>query len=76
MESPNFEHPHLENVIMLICSRMNNHNIENVIVGFDDYQIAGKHTISWDASGISSGVYFPTLLSDKIKVSKKIMLVK
>ena len=33
------ENSHLENVIMLPGSRMNNYNLENAIVGFEEYLV-------------------------------------
>lgn len=37
---------------------------------------AGYHKVQWDGSSYSSGVYFYVLSSDKIKISKKMILIK
>jgi hypothetical protein len=37
---------------------------------------AGKHQVNWDASAISSGVYYYTLRADGAEVSKKMTLLK
>ena len=42
----------------------------------DDFQIAGYHYITWDASSYSSGIYFLNMSSEKISETKKIVLIK
>ncbi len=37
---------------------------------------AGSYSVNFDASKISSGVYFYTLMTDKFKQSKKMLLMK
>ena len=37
---------------------------------------AGTHTIKWDAKGVSSGVYFVKLTTDRFTQSQKLMVVK
>jgi hypothetical protein len=38
--------------------------------------LSGKYVINFDASSLSSGVYFYTLKSDNINISKKMLLIK
>ena len=37
---------------------------------------AGTHTIKWDAKGVSSGVYFVKLTTDRFSQSQKLMVIK
>ena len=37
---------------------------------------AGTHTIEWDAKGVSSGVYFVKMTTDRFSQSQKLMVVK
>jgi hypothetical protein len=37
---------------------------------------AGSHEVSWDASGVASGVYFARLSADGAAVSRKVVLLK
>ena len=42
----------------------------------DDIMSAGHHTINWDASGISAGVYFYTVTCDELSKTMKMTLLK
>ncbi|NIS17908.1 MAG: T9SS type A sorting domain-containing protein, partial [candidate division Zixibacteria bacterium] len=42
----------------------------------DEYLDAGVHTIQFDASNLSSGMYFYRLNTESFTESKKMMLVK
>ena len=42
----------------------------------DGNRKAGTHTATWDASNVSSGVYFYLLEADGIKLSRKMLLLK
>jgi len=42
----------------------------------DDNLPAGRHTKSFTADNLSSGIYFYTLITDNAKVSKKMLLMK
>jgi hypothetical protein len=42
----------------------------------DDNLTAGRHTKSFTADNLSSGIYFYTLITDNAKVSKKMLLMK
>jgi len=41
----------------------------------DNYQ-PGNYSISWDASGYSSGVYFIKMISKEFADTKKLILIK
>ena len=40
------------------------------------FQIAGYHSITWDASNYSSGIYFLNMYSGEISETKKLVLIK
>ncbi len=42
----------------------------------DDFIPAGRHTKSFTADNLSSGIYFYTLITDHAKISKKMLLMK
>ncbi|MFC1692732.1 T9SS type A sorting domain-containing protein [Candidatus Latescibacterota bacterium] len=42
----------------------------------DEYQQAGKHSVTWDASDMPSGLYFYTLKANGISETRKMLLVK
>jgi hypothetical protein len=37
---------------------------------------AGKHSIVWDASDVSSGLYFARLRGERVNITRKMMLLK
>ena len=41
-----------------------------------DYREAGKHSIEFDAGGLSSGIYFYTLTSENFSQTKKMILLR
>jgi uncharacterized delta-60 repeat protein len=43
---------------------------------FDGHQEAGEHVVTWDASAVSSGLYFYRLTAGDYTESKRMMLVK
>jgi hypothetical protein len=47
-----------------------------VVSEFEGYQEAGVHSIEWDASAFSSGVYFYKLSAGDFTETKKMMLLK
>lgn len=47
-----------------------------VNVLLNGFKPAGKYTVSFDASGLSSGIYFYTLQSGKVKMTRKMILSK
>ena len=47
-----------------------------VVTLYDDLQQVGYHTLVWDASNYSSGLYFLKLSSSEATIIEKIMLVK
>jgi len=49
---------------------------QNVTTLLDEYQIKGEHKITWNASGIPSGIYFCILESDKYFRVEKLLLLK
>ena len=42
----------------------------------DDWRFAGKHEITFDGSGLSSGVYFARLIADGFSQTRKLLLIK
>lgn len=42
----------------------------------DDYLVTGSYEVKWDASNVTSGIYFYKLFTDKFTETKKMMLVK
>ena len=42
----------------------------------NEFRIAGYHSIKWDASNFSSGIYFLNMSSRKISETKKLVLIK
>jgi hypothetical protein len=42
----------------------------------DSYQSVGSYNVTWDASSVSSGVYFVTLSTESNMLTQKIMLIK
>ncbi|HDY90240.1 MAG TPA: T9SS type A sorting domain-containing protein, partial [bacterium] len=42
----------------------------------DGIHKAGKHSITWNAIGMPSGIYFYTLKADGFTETKKILLLK
>lgn len=49
---------------------------KEVSILVNEYQNAGEHTIRFDGSGLSSGVYFYSLVSGDIRQTKKFVLMK
>jgi hypothetical protein len=47
--------------------------VEDLISGWKE---AGIHEITWDASGLSSGIYFYSIKAADFKTVKKMILVK
>jgi hypothetical protein len=43
---------------------------------FDGHQEAGEHVVTWDASAVSSGIYFYKLTAGNYTETKRMMLVK
>jgi len=42
----------------------------------NEFQTAGHHSIKWDASNYSSGIYFLNMSSGEISETKKLVLIK
>ena len=42
----------------------------------NEFQIAGYHSITWDASNFSSGIYFLNMSAGEIFETKKMVLIK
>ena len=49
---------------------------QRITVLSDKYQQAGKHSVTWNAAGMSSGLYFCTLYANGMSETRKIVLVK
>jgi endonuclease/exonuclease/phosphatase family metal-dependent hydrolase len=42
----------------------------------NEYQRPGQYEVSWDASALSSGIYFYTLSAGQITITKKLVVIK
>ncbi len=42
----------------------------------NEFMNAGSHSVTWDASGLSAGVYFYTVKTDKYSKTMKMTLLK
>ncbi|NMC35239.1 MAG: T9SS type A sorting domain-containing protein [Veillonellaceae bacterium] len=42
----------------------------------DGYEAAGEHTVTWDASDVSSGVYYCRMSAGSIALTKAVTLIK
>ncbi|SVC08917.1 uncharacterized protein METZ01_LOCUS261771, partial [marine metagenome] len=42
----------------------------------NEFQIAGYHSITWNASNFSSGIYFLKMSSEKFTITQKLVLIK
>ena len=49
---------------------------QKTAVLFDGYQSAGEHTIHWEASGLSSGIYFVRLSCGESSTTARATLLK
>ncbi len=49
---------------------------QQVAILVNDYVPAGKYQISWDASKLTSGVYFYTMIAENFVQTKKMILLK
>jgi hypothetical protein len=52
---------------------MNGRKVENLVNGF---RSAGYHSVTWAASGFSSGIYFYRLKAGDYVETKKMVLMK
>ncbi len=54
------------------------YNVSGQVVSVlkDEYQQAGNHSIIWNATGVSSGLYFSTLKANGFTETRKMVLVK
>ncbi|MFA4834030.1 MAG: T9SS type A sorting domain-containing protein [Patescibacteria group bacterium] len=68
----NFSIPHAGNVAVEIF----NLSGQKVVTLVDGYQSAGDHSVVWDASHFSAGVYFYTVTSGIFQETKKMILLK
>ena len=65
-------------VLMVVLVTLTVHNIlgEKVATLFEGTQQSGVHTITWDASDVSSGIYFARLKNGDQFKSLKMVLTK
>ena len=58
--------------------RLTVYNVTGQLVSVlkDEYQQAGAHSLTWDAVGMPSGLYFCTLKTDRFSETRKMMLIK
>ncbi len=47
-----------------------------IAILIDDNQIAGLHSVNWDAGGLASGIYFYKMTIDKLTQIKKTVLIR
>ncbi|MFC1540979.1 T9SS type A sorting domain-containing protein [Candidatus Latescibacterota bacterium] len=61
-----------------ICICYSIYNISGQLINVlkDEYQPAGIHNATWDATGFPSGLYFCTLEANGFCQTKKMLLVK
>ncbi|MBM2814044.1 MAG: repeat-containing protein [Ignavibacteria bacterium] len=55
---------------------ISNLNGEKIVTLLDEYISQGKHTITWNIAGVSSGAYFINLIADGKSLSKNIIVIK
>jgi hypothetical protein len=67
-----FNLPASSNVKLVITDVLG--NIVQTLV--DGFVSAGRHTALFKGEGLSSGIYFYTLIADNLKISKKMTLLK
>jgi hypothetical protein len=67
-----FNLPQSSNVKLIVTDLLG----KKVATLVDDTLPAGRHTKSFTADNLSSGIYFYTLITDDAKVSKKMLLMK
>ena len=51
-------------------------NGREIAVLVDDYKVKGSHEVVFDAEGLSSGLYFVRLETDRFSEAKKVLLLK
>jgi hypothetical protein len=61
------------NIVMIIVYDILGRQITTL---FNDYQMAGYHSIRWDGESYPSGIYFITMISGVFSQTQKILLVK
>ena len=47
-----------------------------VVTLVDEYKSSGNYEVEWNASSLSSGVYYYSLSSGEFSVTKKLLLIK
>jgi len=62
-----------ESYVKLFVYNISGQKVSELQDGFCE---AGSHSVVWDASGMPSGVYVYSIISDRIQESKKMLLVK
>jgi hypothetical protein len=59
--------------VKLVVTDVLGNEIETIV---NEYLPAGKHTKHFDGKNLASGIYLYTLIADKFKMSKKMILLK
>ncbi len=63
----------VSSTVKLVITDILGNEVKTLVDGFVP---AGKHTTLFKGEGLSSGIYFYTLITDDVKVSKKMALLK
>ena len=63
----------VSSTVKLVITDILGNEVKTLVDGFVP---AGKHTTLFKGEGLSSGIYFYTLITDDVKVSKKMTLLK
>jgi hypothetical protein len=81
---PNYPNPFNSSTIISYYLKNDNHVVINIydILGhkiqtyLDSYQIAGQHSIAWDAKGLAAGTYFLEVQTKNNSLVRKMMYLK
>ena len=63
----------IDSEVEIIIYDLKGRMVEKLI---SNYMLAGSHKISWNAEMMASGVYFVKLKTQKIVMTKKLILLK
>jgi hypothetical protein len=63
---------HVDKITLTICNILG----QRVAVLMNGYALPGTHRLLWDASDLSSGIYFVRMQSGKSVQTRKVVLLK